>query len=596
MNSHIRNFCIIAHIDHGKSTLADRFLEITGTIQKREMRNQMLDQMDLERERGITIKLQPVTMQWQGYQFNLIDTPGHVDFTYEVSRSLQAVEGAILLVDASQGVQAQTIANLELAREHNLTIIPVINKIDLPAANLNEVMAELSDLLKINPTEIYKVSAKSGQGVAELLNAVVKNVPPPPLTANSATRGLIFDSNYNDYRGVVTSVRLIDGQITAGEKFIFLGSGAVGEILEVGIYTPKMQPAAKLTAGQIGYVVTGLKNIRQARVGDTISTLPVAGAALPGYREVKPMVFAGFYPGLGHEAGHLREALDKLRLNDASLTYEGEHSAALGFGFRCGFLGLLHLDIIRERLKREYNVEVIVTTPSVAYEVLNQQNHLQIARGALELPSPDRIKKISEPIVKADIVTPIKYLGNLIKITQEYRGLYLNTSYLGQASAGGRAILHYELPLSAILVDFYDQIKSASAGYASLNYEFAKYQPCDIERLDIMVADEVVEPLATIVYSDEAYRRARHIIHRLKDLLPRQLFEVKIQAKLGGRIIAAERIPALRKDVTAKLYGGDVTRKRKLLEKQKAGKKRMRLQGRLAIPPTAYLALISRQD
>jgi len=596
MNNHIRNFCIIAHIDHGKSTLADRFLEVTGTVAKREMRAQVLDQMDLERERGITIKLQPVTMDWNNYQLNLIDTPGHVDFTYEVSRSLQAVEGAILLVDATQGVQAQTIANWELAREHNLTIIPVVNKIDLPAANVSEAISELSDLLNVPSAHILKVSAKSGEGVANILQEVIRQVPPPAVESAGNMRGLIFDSYYNDFRGVVTAIRIIGGTIKTGDKFQLLGSKADGQILEVGIYKPKMHPQPQLSAGQIGYVVTGLKDIRLARVGDTLSTTPAVSKPLAGYREIKPMVFAGFYPGAGENPQRLRDGLDKLKLNDASLSLEGEHSAVLGYGWRCGFLGLLHLDIIRERLKREYNIEVVVTTPSVAYEVTTAQSQVIIARGALELPSPEKIKLITEPIVKADIVTPAKYLGSLMAAAQEYRGLYLNTTYLGPNSQNGRAILHYELPLTAILVDFYDQIKSVSAGYASLNYEVVAYRACAIERLDIVVADEVIEPLATIVYTDEAYQRARIIVGKLKKLLPRQMFEVKIQAKLGGKIIAAERIPPMRKDVIAGLYGGDVTRKRKLLEKQKTGKKRMRLHGRVQIPPAAFMALVSRQE
>ncbi|MFA4818390.1 MAG: translation elongation factor 4 [Patescibacteria group bacterium] len=596
MNNHIRNFCIIAHIDHGKSTLADRFLEVTGTVAKREMRAQVLDQMDLERERGITIKLQPVTMDWNNYQLNLIDTPGHVDFTYEVSRSLQAVEGAILLVDATQGVQAQTIANWELAREHNLTIIPVVNKIDLPAANVSEAISELSDLLNVPSAHILKVSAKSGEGVANILQEVIRQVPPPAVESAGNMRGLIFDSYYNDFRGVVTAIRIIGGTIKTGDKFQLLGSKADGQILEVGIYKPKMHPQPQLSAGQIGYVVTGLKDIRLARVGDTLSTTPAVSKPLAGYREIKPMVFAGFYPGAGENPQRLRDGLDKLKLNDASLSLEGEHSAVLGYGWRCGFLGLLHLDIIRERLKREYNIEVVVTTPSVAYEVTTAQGQVIIARGALELPSPEKIKLITEPIVKADIVTPAKYLGSLMAAAQEYRGLYLNTTYLGPNSQNGRAILHYELPLTAILVDFYDQIKSVSAGYASLNYEVVAYRACAIERLDIVVADEVIEPLATIVYTDEAYQRARIIVGKLKKLLPRQMFEVKIQAKLGGKIIAAERIPPMRKDVIAGLYGGDVTRKRKLLEKQKTGKKRMRLHGRVQIPPAAFMALVSRQE
>jgi len=594
MTDKIRNFCIIAHIDHGKSTLADRFLEITKTVQQREMRDQLLDQMDLERERGITIKLQPVTMQWRDYNLNLIDTPGHVDFSYEVSRSLQAVEGAILLVDATQGIQAQTLANYELAKEQGLVMIPVINKLDLPAADPERVSLELAELMHIKPERVLRVSAKQGHGVAEVLDAVIAQVP-PPTRGIAQTRALIFDSRYDDFRGVVASIRLTDGQLKKSDHYELLGSGARGELLEVGVYTPKLQPRELLKAGEIGYVVTGLKDIRLVRVGDTLATAHSA-QALPGYLEVKPMVFAGLYPAAGQAAEKLREALTRLKLNDASLVYEGEHSAALGFGFRCGFLGLLHLDITRERLLREYNLNVIVTTPSVAYEVELTNGQILTVRGALELPPAERIKQIKEPMVKVDIVAPSRYLGNLMTVAQEFRGVYITTDYLGTHDNNGRAILRYKLPLSAILVDFYDQIKGVSAGYASLNYEFLQYQVCDIKKLDILVADEPVEALSTLVYTDEAYRRARAIVSKLKNLLPRQMFEVKIQAALGAKILASERIPAMRKDVTAKLYGGDVTRKRKLLEKQKAGKKRMRLQGKVSIPPQAYMALISRQD
>lgn len=596
IHEQIRNFCIIAHIDHGKSTLADRFLELTGTIAKRDMKEQLLDQMDLERERGITIKLQPVTMHWKGIQLNLIDTPGHVDFTYEVSRSLACVEGAILLVDATQGIQAQTIANFELAREQGLVMIPVINKIDLPAADVERVTTELCQLLNITPDKIFKVSAKDGRGVAEVLDAVLELVPPPQIKKNEGARALIFDSSYDDFRGVVVAVRVFDGELKTRDVYTLLGSKATQEILEVGIFTPKFKRAEKLNTGEIGYVVTGLKDIRLARVGDTLVVGGVEPKPLSGYKEIKPMVFAGFFPAAGESADKLREGLGKLKLSDASLSYEGEHSSALGFGFRCGFLGLLHLDIARERLKREYNLSVVITTPSVAYEVDLKNNETIIVRGALELPSPDRIAEVREPMVKVDLVTPVEYLGNLMKMAQDFRGNYLTTDYLGMSHNKGRAILHYELPLNAILVDFYDQVKSVSSGYASLNYEFLEYKKCEVVRLDLMVADGVVEALASIVYEDEAYRRGRVVVDKLKKILPRQMFEVKIQAALGGKIIAAERIPAMRKDVIAGLYGGDVTRKRKLLEKQKKGKRRMKLEGKMNIPPEAYLALVSHQE
>lgn len=597
MSSLVRNFCIIAHIDHGKSTLADRLLEITGTVPKREMQAQFLDQMDLERERGITIKLQPVTMRWRGYTLNLIDTPGHVDFTYEVSRSLACVEGAILLVDASQGVQAQTIANLELAREAGLAIIPVINKIDLPSADIAGTSEQLTHLLDCAANEIIKVSAKSGQGVAEVLQAVIDRLPPPAVNINAPPRALIFDSHYDDYRGVIAAVKVTDGKFTAGLNYCLIGSQARGTLLEVGIFTPKLKPTAELTAGSIGYIVTGLKNIRQVRVGDTIAIDQPHIEALPGYRIVRPMVFAGFYPAGGQNINHLREALDKLSLNDASLVYEGEQSPALGFGFRCGFLGLLHLDITRERLRREYNLDVTITTPSVAYELTLKTGETKTIRSALELPTPDKISLIKEPYVRVDIMAPVEYIGAIMRAVQDFRGLYLTTDYLAVGSQMTRAILRYELPLNAILVDFYDRLKSVSAGYASLNYDFIGFKSCQVKRLDVLVADEMVEALSTIVYEDEAYRRARLIATKLKQVLPRQMFEVKIQVAVGGRILAAERLPALRKDVLKRASsGGDVTRKRKLLEKQKAGKKRLRLQGRVDIPTEAYLALVSRQE
>lgn len=595
---YIRNFCIIAHIDHGKSTLADRFLEITDTVAKREMREQLLDQMDLERERGITIKLQPVAMHWRGYLLNLIDTPGHVDFTYEVSRSLQAVEGAILLVDATQGIQAQTIANFELAYAQGLHIIPVINKVDLPAAEPARVAQEISELLGCAPDSVLKVSAKQGTGVAEVLEAIIKQVP-SPVPGGAEPRALIFDSFYDDFRGVVVAIRMMDGKLQARAPYQLLGTKVSGEILEVGNFTPKPKAQAVLEAGQIGYVVTGLKDIAQARVGDTLALKNSGVSPLPGYQEVKPMVFAGFYPSVGEDAHELREALLKLKLSDASLSFEGEHSQALGYGFRCGFLGLLHLDITRERLRREHKIDVIITTPSVAYEVALKNGEKFVAHGPLELPTPEKILQVEEPVVKVDIVAPSKYLGSLMTVAQEFRGTYKTTDFLGHSSAQetSRAILHYELPLSAILVDFYDKVKSVSSGYASLNYEFIGYQPCEVRRLDILVAEELVESLSAIVYEDEAYRHGRRVVEKLKEVLPKQMFEVKIQATIGGKVIASEKLSAMRKDVLARASsGGDVTRKRKLLEKQKAGKKRMQQEGRVIIPPEAYLKLVSRQD
>lgn len=593
--SHIRNFCIIAHIDHGKSTLADRFLELTGTVAMRDMRDQLLDQMDLERERGITIKLQPVAMHWQGHLLNLIDTPGHVDFSYEVSRSLACVENAILLVDATQGVQAQTLANLELARAEGLKIFPVVNKIDLLAAEVEQAVDELADLVAVPREQVLRVSAKSGVGVAAVLEVIVAEGRPPAQVAGQDTRALIFDSRYDDFRGVVASVRVFSGSLRAGDRYTLFGSSAHQEVMEVGTYTPRPKATPELTSGEIGYVVTGLKDIRLARVGDTLAVGASVVQPLPGYREVTPMVFAGFFPA-GENAEKLREALSKLKLNDASLSFEGEHSPALGYGFRCGFLGLLHMDITRERLKREYDVNVTITTPSVAYEVdLKNGEHL-LVHGALELPTPDRILEVREPMVRVDIVTPSEFLGSLMSLTQEYRGVYRTTDYLGHSQAGGRAVLRYELPLSAILVDFYDRVKGATQGYASLNYEFIAYQRCDVRRLDILVAEEPVEALASVVYEDEVQRRARVIVEQLKEVLPRQMFEVKIQAALGGKIVASERIPAMRKDVLKRASsGGDVTRKRKLLEKQKAGKRRMKLTGKVDIPPEAFLKIVGRQ-
>ncbi len=586
----IRNFCIIAHIDHGKSTLADRFLELTGTVPKREMKDQMLDQMDIERERGITIKLQPVRMQWQGYELNLIDTPGHVDFTYEVSRSLAAVEGAILLVDATQGVQAQTVANLYLALEQNLTIIPVINKIDLPNADIERSQQEICKLLSCQPEEILRVSGKTGQGVETILQAIIQKVPAPVIKEKDVLRALIFDSKFDEYRGVVAEVRIVEGKISAGEKIKFFSTEKISEVLEVGYFTPKFYKTASLEAGEIGYIVTGLKEIKYCRVGDTIVNAQSNAAPLPGYKEVKPMVFAGFFCKEGNEYTELREAMEKLKLNDAALIYEPENSTALGFGFRCGFLGLLHLEIVQERLKREYGLNLVVTVPSVAYQVGLTNGKSLVVRSPQELPRPELITELKEPIMKVDIFSPKDYLGQIMQLVAEKRGLYLNTEYLDEEIA----VLHYEMPLNTLIIDFYDKLKSASSGYASLSYEFLKYQKTDIIRLDILVAEELVEALSSLVYREEAYYAGKKIVESLKNNLPKQMFAVKIQAAIGGKVIAAERLSALRKDVTAKLYGGDYTRKRKLLEKQKKGKKKMMQHGRVDIPPEAFLAVLKK--
>lgn len=604
--NNIRNFCIIAHIDHGKSTLADRMLEITGTVEKRKMKDQLLDGMDIERERGITIKLQPVTMNYHSYQLNLIDTPGHVDFSYEVSRSLAAVETAVLLVDCSQGIQAQTLANLYLALEQNLTIIPVLNKIDLPAADVPKTTQEIVDLLGCAPAEILCASGKTGEGVVEILEAVINRGQSPqnrPINQGEATypRALIFDSKYDIYRGVVAYIRVFNGEIKKGDKIRLLATGAISEVLDCGIFKPDYFSTSTLKSGEIGYVVTGFKTVADCRVGDTM----VAGAAatssekleeLGGYKEVRPMVFASIFPREGSDFKELREAMEKLRLNDAALTYEPERSDALGFGFRCGFLGLLHLEVFQERLRREYNMDLIVTMPSVAYKVFKTNGEELIIRSPQRLPEPPDISRLEEPWVKLDIITPKTYLGSIMQLAQEKRGIYKNTEYISGSGDDGRVLLHYEIPMSAILTDFYDKIKSVSAGYASINYEYLDYRPSEVVKLDILVAEELVEALATIVYRDDAYRQGREVVEILKDNLDRQMFVVKIQAALNGKIIASEKLSAMRKDVTAKLYGGDVSRKRKLLEKQKKGKKKMMAagRGRVDIPPDIFVKILKR--
>src|SRR3989339_215413 len=590
----IRNFCIIAHIDHGKSTLADRLLESTNTIQKREMREQVLDMMDLERERGITIKLQPARMDYAGSILNLIDTPGHVDFNYEVSRSLAAVEGALLLVDATQGIQAQTLGNLYLAMEQNLTIIPVINKIDLANAEIEKTKEEIISLLGCKSEEIILASGKTGKGVEEVLESVVKKVPSPNGEADKPLRALIFDSKYDDYKGVVAYVRVRDGEIKKGDKMFLMAGKVESEVLEVGYFKPQFVPTDKLSAGEIGYIVTGLKEIEKCRVGDTVtaSTSRAEVSALPGYKEVKPMVFAGVFCKEGNDFPKLREAMLKLKLNDASLTFETEQSKALGFGFRCGLLGLLHLEILEERIRREYNLDVIITVPSVAYKNTNRKGNAEIVKSPLEFPDPTFIKMVEEPWIKIDVVSPSQYLGGIMQLVQEKRGVYINTEYL----EADRIIIHYEVPLSAILVDFYDKLKSVTSGYGSLNYEFLGYKKTDVVKMDILVAGESVEALSTIVYEDIVHDAGRRIVEALKKVLPRQMFEVKIQAAIGGKIVASEHLPAMKKDVTAKLYGGDVTRKRKLLEKQKKGKKKMMVSGRgsVDIPSETFVKILKK--
>ncbi|MBI2436935.1 MAG: elongation factor 4 [Candidatus Magasanikbacteria bacterium] len=625
--NNIRNFCIIAHIDHGKSTLADRFLELTHTVEKRNMRAQLLDQMEIEQERGITIKLQPVRMEYNYinskstvpagrqeyrnpkqiqnskneiengmYILNLIDTPGHVDFTYEVSRSLAAVEGAILLVDATQGVQAQTIGNLYLAMDQNLEIIPVLNKIDLPNADIEKVSQEIIHLIGCKREDILQCSGKTGQGVPELLEEVIRRVPPPRATQQEKTKAMIFDSFYDDYRGVVASIRVFDGEIKKGDKVKFMGTGSEAEVLDLGHYSPAMVSDPKLENGYVGYLVTGLKELGDVRVGDTVThSKNPAEAQLPGYKEVKPMVFAGIFPQEGDDYSALREAMDKLKLNDSALFYEPEQSQALGFGFRCGFLGMLHLEIFQERLKREFGLHIIATIPSVAYRIFKTNKTELIVKSPQDLPEVQSIEHIEEPWMSVDIITPQGYIGNVMGLVAERKGIYTNTEYLSTGS-DQRAMLHYEMPLASLITDFYDKLKTVTSGYASLNYEIKDYRKTDVVKLDIMISDELVEALATLVWRDDAYSVGKKIVESLKNTLPKQQFVIKLQAVIGGKIIASERISALRKDVTAKLYGGDVTRKNKLLEKQKKGKKKMMAmgKGKVDIPSEAYLAVLKR--
>ena len=609
----IRNFCIIAHIDHGKSTLADRFLEITGTVSKRDMKEQILDSMDLERERGITIKLQPAKMEYtyknQKYILNLIDTPGHVDFTYEVSRSLAAVEGAVLLVDATQGIQAQTIANLYLAMEQNLEIIPVINKIDLPNAQVDKVIGDIVNLLGVKPEEVLKVSAKTGEGVDKVLERVIDIVPEPKGSIEEPLRALIFDSFYDEYKGVVAYSRVFDGEIKLGDKIVMMGAKKESEVLEVGVLTPKLIKKDKLICGEIGYIITGLKEIEFCRVGDTIAKVDQETKALQGYKEIKPMVYAGIFPKEGDTFHRLRESIQKIKLNDAALNFEPESSSALGFGFRCGFLGLLHLDIFKERLKREYNLDLVVTVPSVIYKVkfkkdaklpvnLKKEQIISenefIIKSPAEFPDPSFVEQIEEPVMKVDIVAPTQFIGNIMGLVQEKRGEYVNTEYLDSE----RVILHYKMPLATVIVDFHDKLKSASSGYASLNYEFFGYQKTEVVKMDIFVAEEVVEALAVIIYRDSAFKEGRRIVESLKKVIPKQQFVIKIQAALGAKVIASERISALRKDVTEKLYGGDWTRRQKLLTKQKKGKKKMMEmgKGKAYIPSEAFLAVLRHDE
>lgn len=590
--SSIRNFCIIAHIDHGKSTLADRMLELTGTVSKREMQAQLLDSMELEREKGITIKLQPVQMAWKDHQLNLIDTPGHVDFSYEVSRSLAACEGAVLVVDAAQGIQAQTLANVYLAIEAGLEIIPVLNKIDLPAAEPERVANEVAHLLGCKPDDVLRLSAKEGTNVDKLLDLIVEKVPAPAGDPAKPLRGLIFDSVYDEYRGVILFLRIVDGELKKGAELKLMSSGHTGLAVESGIFKPKQTPAGTLTTGQIGYVVTNLKSIAEARVGDTVThAKEPAAEALPGYRQIKPFVFAGFFTSSAEQYPDLKDALEKLKLNDAALAYTPENSQILGFGFRVGFLGLLHMEIIKERLEREYGLDMVVTSPSTDYIVQTTDGTEVTIRSAGELPDASRIASISEPWMKGEIVVPGTYVGPVIQLINKVRGVQKHLNYIDEQLA----LINFEAPLANVLTNFYDQLKSVTSGYGSFNYELGDYKTENLVRLDILVGGQMVDSLSMVVHREEAYGRGKAVVEKLKEVIPRQLFEVSLQAAIGGKIIAREDVKAMGKNVTAKLYGGDVTRKRKLIEKQKAGKKRMKKIGKVDIPAEAFMVLVSEQ-
>ena len=589
----IRNFCIIAHIDHGKSTLADRMLQITGVVDERAMRAQYLDRMDIERERGITIKSQAVRMPWESaghtYALNMIDTPGHVDFSYEVSRSLAACEGAVLLVDAAQGIEAQTLANLYLAMENDLTVIPVLNKIDLPAAQPEKYAVELAGLIGCEPEEVLRVSGKTGEGVEPLLDVIVRQVPAPVGDAQAAARAMIFDSVYDSYRGVVTYVRVVDGNLNPRERIAMMSTKATHELLEIGVISPEPVPSKGLGVGEVGYLITGVKDVRQSRVGDTVTNAgKPARVALGGYRDPKPMVFSGLYPIDGSDYPDLRDALDKLKLNDAALVYEPETSAALGFGFRCGFLGLLHLEIVRERLEREFGLDLISTQPNVVYDVTMEDGSTVTVTNPSEFPT-GRVTEVREPVVRATILAPSDYVGAIMELCQSRRGSMRGMDYLSE----DRVEMRYTLPLAEIVFDFFDQLKSRTRGYASLDYEPEGDQVADLVKVDILLQGETVDAFSAIVHKDKAYAYGVAMAAKLKELIPRQQFEVPIQAAIGARIIARENIRAMRKDVLAKCYGGDITRKRKLLEKQKEGKKRMKMVGRVEVPQEAFIAALS---
>ncbi|MCA9344339.1 translation elongation factor 4 [Candidatus Saccharibacteria bacterium] len=588
--SHIRNFCIIAHIDHGKSTLADRLLEMTETIKKRDMKSQLLDKMDLERERGITIKLAPVRMKYKDYELNLIDTPGHVDFSYEVSRSLEACEGAILVVDASQGIQAQTLANVYLALAADLKIIPVLNKIDLPAADVEKVSAEIIALLGCNKDEILHISAKTGKGVAKVLERVVDEIPAPYGKPDTNTRALIFDSYYDDYRGVVLYVRIVDGKVAKGDEITMMATGANGIALEVGSLSPSLSPVPELGTGEIGYIVTNLRSTREAKVGDTVTLKNrPAESALPGYKDVKPFVYAGIFPDSNENYQLLKDAIEKLSLSDSALQFTPENSSVLGFGVRVGFLGLLHMDIVRERLEREYDLDLVITNPSTDYQLTLFNGEELDIRSATELPDPSKIVEIREPWIKGEVVVPKEYVGAVIQLVSSKRGLQKNLSYVDAQLA----LVSFEAPLANLLTDFYDQLKSVTSGYGSFNYELDNYRAEDLVKVDFYVAGEIVEALSVMVHRSESQKLGREIVDKLKDVIPRQNFKVALQAGIGGKFIARADLSAFRKDVTTGLYGGDVSRKKKVLAKQAKGKKRLKRFGKVDIPPEAFTVMLS---
>ncbi len=589
----IRNFSIIAHIDHGKSTLADRILELTNAVSKREMKDQLLDSMDLERERGITIKLNAVRLNYKGYTLNLIDTPGHVDFSYEVSRSLAACEGAILVVDAAQGIEAQTLANLYLALDNDLTIIPVINKIDLPNADIPKVKDELIQVLGFKDEDIILCSAKTGEGIEDILNAVIAKIKPPKVDIEAPTRALIFDSFFDAYRGVVLLVKLVDGKIKIGDKIKMLATNSIYEVTELGVHTPKVEKMPELKSGEVGFIIASIKDISSVSVGDTITTLSnPAIEPIKGYKKVLPMVFSGIFPIEPNKYDELKEALNKLKLNDASLSIEPENSVALGFGFRIGFLGLLHMDVIITRIEREFNIGIIATSPSVIYHVTLTNGEIIDVDSPNKMPDRAKISDIAEPYIYTSIITPSDYVGPIMELCQNKRGIYKSMEYIDKT----RVNLHYEIPLSEIVYDFYDKLKSISKGYASFDYELCGYKSSNLVKMDILLNGEIVDALSVIVHKDFAYSKGRAIVNKLKELIPRQMFQVPIQASIGSKVIARETISAMRKNVLAKCYGGDVSRKRKLLEKQKEGKKRMKVVGSVEVPSEAFLAVLSGDE